>query len=136
MTTQAEIIRERARVFSRKKVSESQNIGPPPECVNPERREACRLNFPLALETYFRRPDWRPWSPQHLESFEIAQRVTLEGGLSCKAHPRGFAKTTIAEFLAIWSIINAHHEFVCFLGKNATSAEQALLSIKTEIETN
>lgn len=113
-----------------------QNIGPPPACKDPARREACRLDFALALETYFRRPTWKPWSEAHKESFTTGQRVTLDGGKSVKAHPRGFAKTTVAEFLAIWAMLNNHRQFIAILGKNATSSEETLLSIKTEIETN
>lgn len=113
-----------------------QEIGPLPPVKDPVRKESCRFNFPLFLETYCKRQQWKPWSDDHRKGFEEMERIILGGGKKARAWPRAYAKTTIAELAAIWAMLYGHHEFVAILGKNRSSADETIDSIKTELEDN
>ncbi len=128
--------RKRHAAISRKKANEEIDIGDVPKCVDPGRREACRLNFKMACETYW--PDRFPlaWSQDHLDAIKLIERVTLEGGQYAFSMFRGGGKTTLCETAAEWALLNGHRRFLGVVGATNEAALDILNTIKTDLETN
>lgn len=119
------------------------DIGKIPPVADPERREACRLNFRLYCETYKKRTFCRPWdgvflpwSDDQITVMDRIQRVVLTGGLFAIGMPRGSAKTSLCEAAAEWAVNYSHHQFVAILGATEPKAKELIASIKTEYEVN
>lgn len=123
--------------YSRRKTGEAADIGPIRAVVNPERKEACRLDLRLFLVTYFpQTTGLRPLSVHHDKAIARIQDVILNGGRKGQALPRGFAKTTIGENSSIWAIGYGHRSFVSLFGATDKAAGDSMDSIKMELETN
>lgn len=114
----------------------ARDIGELPEVVNPERKEACRLDFRLFCETYFSHSFPLAWSDDHLRIISRIENSTLHGGLFAMALPRGSGKTTLCEIASVWCMLYGHIPFVALIGATESAAQEMLLSVKTEIETN
>jgi hypothetical protein len=131
-------------VVHRAKMGDKQNqeskagrdIGPLPECVNPERREACRLNFRLFCETYFGPAFKLAWSRDHLRVIAKIEEAVLRGSLSAYAMPRGSGKSTISRIAIIWALIYGHRKWACLIGATDDSAKKLLNSIKKDLRWN
>ena len=122
---------------SRRQSAAIADIGDIPAVVNPERREACRLDLYQFLTTYFpNTTGLSPFSADHHRVIARIQSCILEGGRYTNAVYRGFAKTTISENAAIWAILYGHRRFVCVFGADATAADQIVDSVKGELEAN
>lgn len=56
---------------------DAREIEPLPKVVDPIRKESCRLNFRLFLETYFASTFNLAWSEDHLKVITYIERVVL-----------------------------------------------------------
>lgn len=116
------------------KVSE---IGPLPPVVNPERKEACRLDLFKFLTTYFPKSTSKgPFSEDHKVVIADIQRKILEGGRRVNALYREAVKTTIAENTSIWATSYGHRAFALVTGVNKLASTGNIDSIKSEFEDN
>jgi hypothetical protein len=118
-------------------LSESgRDIGPLPDVVDAQRREACRFDLRLYCETYFPATFVLEWSNDHLETIKAIQDAALRGELYFFAMPRGSGKTSLVEVAALWAISYGHQLFVAIIGSDEPHAKTMLESIKIESETN
>ena len=123
--------------WSRRKESESADIGEIPAVVNPERKESCRLDLLLFLTTYFpNSTGLRPFSEDHKRVIGRIQSCILTGGRYGNVVYRGFAKTTITENSALWAVLYGHRKFVPIFGATDDAAKGNLESIKRELQEN
>ena len=112
------------------------DIGDIPEPSDPERRERCRTNLRLFLETYFPKLFYLGWSTDHIRVISQIEDAALNGGLYALAMPRGQGKTTICECASIWVAVYGHRRFVVPVGSTADAGIEMLNDIKMELETN
>lgn len=127
-----ELMVERNRAASKS----SREIGELPAVVNPQRREGCRPDLRLYLETYHAATFSLAWSPDHLKVIAKIQRAVLEGGLFVVAMPRGSGKSSICEAAALWALLYGHRRFVVLIGAEAGAAKDRLKTIRMELECN
>ena len=114
-----------------------QEIGPPPPVVNPERREACRLNLRLFCETYYSAVFFLAWSADHLRAIAKIERAVLKGELFALAMPRGSGKTALCLVAAIWAAVYGHHKFICLIAATERRARKLLeIGIYRSLERN
>lgn len=126
-----------SKATERRQISAAgREIGEIPPVADPARREACRLNLRLFLETYFPETFTLGWSPDHLLLIDKAQLAVLTGGLFAFAMPRGSGKTSISERVVLWAVLYGHHEFVCLIGATGPAANEMFEAVRTELETN
>lgn len=125
-----------ALMRGRERSKAAKEIGPLPEVENPERKENCRLNLQLFLETYFPHLFRNPWSPAHLQLISNLQAGILHGQSSVAILPRGFGKTTITVCSAIWAALYGHRSYTLLVASSATAAKKLLLNIRTELMFN
>lgn len=118
------------------KSKSARDIGTLPEVVDPDRRERCRLDFRLFLETYFPRAFPLRWSDDHLTMIAAVQRAVLTGGLQAIAMPRGTGKTSICERAVLWASLYGHSPFSLLIAADKTKAQASLAKIILELETN
>ncbi|MEM8738076.1 MAG: terminase gpA endonuclease subunit [Planctomycetota bacterium] len=109
------------------------DIGPIPDIVNPERREACRLDLRLFLETYQSSVFRWPWSEHHLIVIERLQTAVLAGARSAIAMPRGGGKSSLCRGALTWAVAYAHRRYPYLIGATGGKAEEGLEAIKTFI---
>lgn len=134
---QAEQSRTRAAQRSREHFASVADIGKIPPVKDPARRESCRLDLFRFLTTYFPASTGKsPFSEDHRRVISRTQDCCLGGGAFANAVYRGFAKTTISENSAIWSILYGHRRFVPVFGSDAGAAEAIIDSIKLELAEN
>jgi len=131
---------ERHREKSAERQSEQskagREIGELPAVVDPARKESCRLNLRLFLETYLSGWFELAWSQVHLKAIEKLQSCALDGGLYCYAMPRGMGKTSLAQGAALWATVYGHRSYVVPIGATQTLADDICESIKEEVEAN
>jgi hypothetical protein len=133
----AQANREAATLRSRAAYSEVSDIGEVPAVVNPERKESCRLNLCLFLQTYFpNSTGLSPFSPDHERMIERLQSAILFGGRTLNAVYRGFAKTSISIGAALWAVIYGHRRYVAVFSANEPQAKDLIASIKMELSEN
>lgn len=118
------------RRYSAKKSLLTSDIAPIPPVRNRERREACRHNLQLFLETYFAEAFPLAWSPGHIEVIQSIERAIVEGGSSAIAMPRGSGKTTLIIRAAVWAILYGKSPFVALIAADAGKADKMLDTIK------
>lgn len=131
-----DVIKEAARERAAAASQAGRDIGQVPDCVDPERRERCRRDLRLFLETYFPQNFDKPWSKDHLVVIRKIEDSVLKGGLFALAMPRGSGKSTICERAAIWAVAYGHRKFVVVIGATEEAACGNLAEIKVEFETN
>ncbi len=128
--------REATAEKSRDASRDSRNIGPPPPCLNPARREAARVSLRSFCDLYLPHIFALPWSPDHLQVLAKTDEVILHGGLEALAMPRGGGKTSIMEAACLRATLYGLHAFLMLLAVSATRAAELLESIKTQLLTN
>ena len=101
-----------------------------PKLKTKKRKEACRNDLKLFLETYFSQKFKIAWSQDHLIVIKKIEDAVLRGGLFALAMPRSTGKTTISERAAIWATVYAHRRFVALIGATEEAACQILEEIK------
>ena len=129
-------VKEYARKRNAERSASGRDIGKLPAVVDPQRKEACRLNLKLFLEYYLTQTFKLKWSPDHLKAIKVMETAILTGGLFAFAMPRGTGKTSICEGAGIWALAYAHRPFIVLIGATEPDAGKMLDSIKTEWETN
>lgn len=131
-----ESYREKQAKLMEKKRRTAQDIGDIPLIVNPARRESCRNDLRLYLQTYHAHTFYRDFSPAHLSSIQKTQNIILHGGVYAEAMPRGTGKTTLSEGAIAWAVVYGHRKFIVDVVESGADVEQARNAIKTEFETN
>lgn len=129
-------MKESARLRSADASTSGRDIGKIPEVADPARREACRNNLQLFLETYFPAQFYLAWSDDHIRVIKRIEETALKGGLYAMAMPRATGKTTICEGGGIWASVYGHRSFTVLIGSTAEAAKEILDEIKIEFETN
>lgn len=133
----AQANRDAATLRSRNAFSEVSDIGDIPNVANPERKEACRLNLRLFLQTYFpNSTGLSPFSADHERMIDRTQSTILNGGRNLNAVYRGFAKTSISTNAAIWAVVYGHRRYVAVFSANEPQAKDLIASIKMELSEN
>lgn len=127
--------RAQRNASKRKSVDDVRDIGPPPEIVNPERREACKTDLALFLKTYFPLTFELEFSEDHKYLIECAEKVLTGGGQFVCAMPRGSGKTSIFQKAMIWAILYGHRKFPMLLAGDDARFKTLLQGIKTTFET-
>lgn len=128
--------REQVNSIRNAQSAAGRDIAPIPAVANPKRREACRLDLRLYLETYFPDAFRLAWSDDHLKVIEKIQRVALKGQLFAEAMPRGNGKTTLTTKATGWVVLYGHRSFVMLVGATEAAAAKLLNGIKTDLECN
>lgn len=112
------------------------DIGDIPAPADPKRREAALASYTTFRRTYFADIFYLPDSPDHEMVSRQIEDVTLNGGLSAVAMPRGCGKTSMCVIAAIFAILKGVHRYVTLIGATATHAQNLLESITIQFETN
>ncbi len=131
-----EEIKEAARKRAAEASESGRDIGKIPEVVNPERREKCRKNLRLFLETYFPQTFQLNWSCDHLDIIREIERGIIKGGFQAESAPRGTGKTSILERSGIFATFYGWRFFMVIIGASDAAAAEILEEIKNEIEFN
>jgi hypothetical protein len=123
--------------YSRRKSRDTAEIGELPAVVNPRRKELCRLDLLLYLQSYYpHSTGLSPFSPAHIRAIERIQRAILVGGYYAQIVYRGWAKSTITECATAWGVSYGHCRFPVPIAADAVAAKLILDSIKSEFGTN
>ena len=128
--------KERARARQAELSLSGRDIGELPAVGNKRRKARAARDFRYFCEKYFPLTFHLAWSDDHLNVIAKIERAVLEGGLFALAMPRGSGKTSLCEIACLWALLYGHREFVTLVGADEGLAEQALDSIKAEIENN
>lgn len=129
--------RDRMAKRSRDAFESVAEIGPVPAPADPDRRERCRLNLHLFLQTYFPGTTGKsPFSDDHKRVIARLEEAATKGGRFFNLVYRGFAKTTISVNTCIWALFYGHRRLVVLIGANRDAAKQLLDAFKSECETN
>ena len=131
-----EDIKEAARKRAAEASQSGRDIGKIPLVKNPERREKCRNNLKLFLETYFPETFKLKWSQDHIDIMKEIERGIIHGGFQAESAPRGTGKTSILERAGIFATFYGHRNFMVIIGASDDAASDILNEIKTEIEFN
>ncbi len=124
---------ERGRATSRL----GADIGEIPKPINPDRREACRLDLAKFLIEYFpQSTGLSQFSDDHVRVIGRVQDCVLRGGRFINAVYRGFAKSTISENSLLWAMLYGHRRFGAIFAAEADLATKAITSIKLELSEN
>ena len=129
-------IKEAARKRAAEASATGRDIGKIPEVKDPARREKCRKNLRLFLETYFPQTFTKTWSRDHIDIIREIERGIIRGGLQAESAPRGTGKTSILERSGIFATFYGYRFFMVIVGASDAAAADILSEIKTEIEFN
>ena len=129
-------IKEAARKRAAEASATGRDIGKIPEVKDPARREKCRKNLRLFLETYFPQTFIKTWSRDHIDIIREIERGIIRGGLQAESAPRGTGKTSILERSGIFATFYGYRFFMVIVGASDAAAADILSEIKTEIEFN
>lgn len=129
--------RDRMAERSRDATAKIADIGAIPAVANPERREAARNELLYFLQTYFpNSTGLSPFSDDHKRVIARIERCIVEGGRFCNAVYRGFAKTTISQNAALWSVLFGYRRYAVVFGATDGDAQRNILAIKLELSDN
>lgn len=127
----------RMAINQRSASRKARDIGPLPPVVAPQRRKRCEKSLLKFCETYFKSSMFpMEFGANHRKIFAMAQKRLLDGGQQAVAAPRGEGKTTILEAAVIWAVLNGHHDYVLMLQATQGMAQESLVRIRSELETN
>lgn len=128
--------RNRSLENSRNQSRAGREIGPLPEIVNPERRQSAITSLRFWFDTYHGERFNLPWSADHLRAISKLESAILSGGLFAFAMPRGTGKTSMAIAAVEWAVVCGHHQMAILIGATQAHADEALQTIRTDLETN
>lgn len=117
-------------------MSRHNDVGDVGRCADQARRDACRLDLRLFLETYHAATCVWPFSAAHLKLIADLQHVILHGGRKLTAMPRGSGKTSICIAAAEWAVLYGHRRFVVVPASTQDSAENIVAAIYADLEGN
>jgi hypothetical protein len=124
----ADIMRERR--------AEARDIGPIPDVVNAERREACRLDPAKFGRTYLPGTFSLPFSKTHLQVIDKGKRSVLRREKYALGVFRGFGKSSLAELFVLWGALFGHLRFIPIIGPEKGHAVNILESLLVELTYN
>ena len=124
------------RRYEQEKRDDARDIGPPPECVNRERRARGRDDLASFLKEYFPQAFPLSWSKDHLRIIEALQVAITEGGLFAMAMPRGSGKTTMSVRAALYAMLYGYRQFVSLIGASEPAAKSLLRTVQDELRFN
>ncbi len=127
--------RKRAAERSRKKSEDGREIGPLPECADPQAVEACRMDLLRFMQTFGAEEFPDPFSDAQLYAIRAVQETLLSGGSRPLCLPRGYGKTTICEWGMLWAIAYGHQKFILLIAAKTKLAERILDNIYYRIKT-
>lgn len=104
--------------------------------IDPGRRESCRLDLKLFLETYMSEQFCLAWSDAHLRCISKMQYAIFNGGCFALAMPRGEGKTTIAKGAALWALLYGHKRYAVIVAATSKKAIQLIGSMKKTLRFN
>jgi hypothetical protein len=126
-----EAVKEKARARQAAIALAGRDIGPIPDIVDVERREACRFDLKLFCETYNPEAFYFGWSDDHIKSLRRIEEGVLEEALLAWAMPRGSGKTTICRMACLWGSSYGHVPYGFIIGANSSKAADNLDAVKT-----
>lgn len=112
------------------------DVGEAGACSREDRRESCRLDLRLFLETYHAQTCVWPFSDAHAVLIADLQRVILGGGRKATAMPRGSGKTSICVGAAEWALLYGHRRFVVVPAATQDAAEAIVAAVFADLEGN
>ena len=113
------------------------DVGAIPGVGDQARRDRCERDLLAFLVEYFpNSTGLSPFSDDHRRVIGRIQDCVLRGGRFTNAVYRGFAKSTISELSLIWAVIYGHRKFGAIFAAEASLADKAITSIKTELSDN
>jgi hypothetical protein len=104
-------------------VERSNDIGAPPPCLNPSRREQCRNDLVAFGTTYCASLLDHPPSERMCAFIRAMAATILTGGKLHVRLPRGKGKTTWTKIAMIWSAAYAHRRFLVVISATASDAK-------------
>ena len=107
-------------------VERSNDIGAPPPCVNPARRESCRLDLVAFGQTYCANLLDHPPSAKMQEFIRAMAATILTGGKLHVRLPRGKGKTTWTKIAMLWSAAYAHRRFLVVISATVADAQSII----------
>lgn len=123
--------------YSRRKNALLSDVGAIPAVKDPARRESCRFDLHRFLTLYFPASTGKaPFGEAQIRAIKRIELAAIHGGYFNNILPRGFVKSTIGEGAALWATLYGHRRFVVIFGASSDSAEQAIESIKRELQNN
>ena len=142
--TREEKERARKATFARTRRASASNIGPPPPCADPKRRD--RLANDLVawhVEAFKHTTGLKPFGAGQLESIAYSRDVIDRGGRVLKLEFRGAGKTCRAAQEALWAIMpndpatgRPRRQFVVIFASETGKAAQIMEGLKTELMEN
>lgn len=120
--------------YVHKHKSKHNDVGLVGKCANLARKESCRLDLRLFLQTYHAATCLWPFSEAHLRYIADLQHVILNGGRKAIAIPRGCGKTSIAMGAVEWALLYGHRRFVVVLGATQDAADNLIKAIFADFE--
>lgn len=122
--------RDSMAAVSRAKSQSGREIGGIPPITNIERREACRLDLKLFMETYNPAAFSLAWGEDQIRSVKRIEEAVLYGALYAFAEPRGGGKTTRCRMGALWSIAYAHRRYPFLISATDDKARDTLDTLR------
>lgn len=132
--------------YERKKIAEAarnrarsavgKEIGAIPPVADPARRSKALASLAEFKEAYAGHVFTLPPSPDHVEATSRADDIITNGGKAAKCMPRGFGKTSEAQWAVIYAACKGARRFIIYVGATSDEAVDRLEEIKTELETN
>lgn len=130
------VSRQRKTELQRDARHSANDIGPTPQVLNLDRKEACRLDLLAFLRAYMAPRFPLEFSADHLALIESIQGIIIHGGLRALAMPRGSGKTTIVEGAAAWALLYGHRRFLFIVAATSRAARLLLRSLQDELAFN
>jgi hypothetical protein len=129
-------IRDQEATRRKAKTRASQEIGEPPDVVDPQRRERCLDSFGLFCTTYDPLTFNVPFGRNGLKAIDRIEETVIDGGLYALAEPRGDGKTSKLRMASVWSVLKRSRKYPMYVGANATKAHRLLSAVKTLLSKN
>ena len=105
------------------------NIGKIPTIENWERRNACKRNLQLFIETYAMEDKW-PFSEDHVRIIGKMQNCILHGGKFIEAVYRGFGKSTTTELAGLWAVLYGHKQYMPVVTATTPKGKEVICDVK------
>lgn len=127
-----ERVRESNAVGRRSHLEKGRDIKLPPPVEDWDRRNSCKENLKLYLETYHEKDFLLAWAPDHLILIDAVQQAILYYLQQLIAYPRGSGKTTIMRRAVQWATNYGHVVYTLLFGAEMGKAKQHINDIKSD----
>jgi len=109
-------------------------VGPLPKVRNPYRKRKALKSFLNFLLAYAQLS--LEFSSAHLEAINRFEDLLENGGSAALAMPRGWGKTTLCQWAAIYAILSGKRKYGVYVGATQEEAEERLEEIKEILQGN